>query len=70
MKNYQYIIIKDLRNVKQRKNKKEIQRTKLFPFETSHPLRSELKDVALLNIPLYKDIYLNIEQTMNIIKML
>ena len=54
MKNYQYIIIKDLRNVKQRKNKKEIQRTKLFPFETSHPLRSELKDVALLNIPLYR----------------
>ena len=54
---------------KKENNKKQLQRTKLFPFETSHPLRSELKDVALLNIPLYKDIDLNIEQTMNIIKM-
>ena len=57
-----------MRNVQERKNKKQLQRTKLFPFETSHPLRSELKDAALLNIPLYKDIDLNIEQTMNIIR--
>ena len=42
------------------KNQKQLQLTKLFPFETSQLLRSELKEVALLNIPLYKDIDLNI----------
>ena len=58
-----------MRVVQEKKYKKQHKRTKLFPFETSHPLRSELKLAALLNIPLYKDIDLNIEQTMNIITM-
>ena len=48
-----------------KKKRKQHQRTKLFPFETSHPLRSELKDFALENIPLYKDIDLHTEQAMN-----
>ena len=36
------------------KNKKLLQHTKLFPFETSHPLMSELNEAALENIPVYK----------------
>ena len=32
---------------KGKENKKELQLTKLVPFETSHPLRSELNEVAL-----------------------
>ena len=43
-----------------KEKRRQHQRTKLFPFETSHPLRLELKDVALSNIPVY-DIGLNIK---------
>ena len=43
-----------------KEKRRQHQRTKLFPFETSHPLRLELKDVALWNIPVY-DIDLNIK---------
>ena len=63
-----------MRDGEERKIKKHLQHTKyhqhtkIFPFETSHPLRLELKDVALLNIPLYKGIDLNVDQTMNITK--
>ena len=39
-----------------------MQLTKLDPFETSQKLRSELNEVALENILVYKYIDLNIQQ--------
>ena len=44
------------------KNQKQLQLTKLFPFETSRKLRSELNEVASENILVYKYIDLNIQQ--------
>ena len=58
-RNYQDVLIKGVRDRYKKKNKKQLQHTKLFPFETSHPPISELNEVASENIPVYKDIDLN-----------
>ena len=57
-----------LESYKRKGNKKHMKLTKSVPVETSHPLRSELNEVAELNIPVYEDIDWNIPQEIKIIQ--